>query len=196
MQDEECLNSSKQNMCWAPCLFWSMVWRIMTSREILKNNWRMKKKILDEPSCRDSMKNSGNERMIERKRSWKHKVKPCNDLDGTLQWNNWESLELQKEKNEASRTENVIWWPTPERKMNHLDETRIRIMLCVSSTNLNWWQATDLAYYYSSWKDWYSGNLEKVFNEPPVGFGKNEWIDMKTKEEESWTNHRKNWKWT
>ena len=23
MQDEEYLNSSKQNMCWTPCLFWS-----------------------------------------------------------------------------------------------------------------------------------------------------------------------------
>ena len=66
MQDEECLNSSKQNMCWAPCLFWSMAWRIITSREILKNNSRMKG-ILDEPSCRASMKNSGNKRMIKRK---------------------------------------------------------------------------------------------------------------------------------
>ena len=26
--------------------------------------------------------------------------------------------------------------------------------------------------------------------------GKNEWIYMITKEENSWTNHRKNWKWT
>ena len=31
-------------------------------------------------------------------------------------------------------------------------------------------------------------------HEPPVGFGNNEWIDMKTKEEESWTNHRKKWR--
>ena len=78
-------------------IFLSKAWRILTSREILKNNWRMKR-ILDEPSCRASMKNSGNERMIERKRSWKHKVKPCNDLDGALRWYNRENLELQKEK--------------------------------------------------------------------------------------------------
>ena len=34
---------------------------------------------------------------------------------------------------------------TPKEGIYHLDETRIRIMLCVSFTNLNWWQATDLA---------------------------------------------------
>ena len=90
--------------------------------------------------------------MIERKRSWKHKVKPCDDLDG------------------ASRQDNAEKHGTPEKKIwktwnrecdmmnhsriiiNHLDETRIRIMLCISFTNLNWWQATDLAYYLFSLK--------------------------------------------
>lgn len=97
MQDEECLNSSKQNMCWAPCLSLSIAWRIITLREILKNNWRMKR-ILEEPPCRASMKNSGNKRMIKRKKSWKHKVKPCNDLGGTSRRDNAESLELRKIK--------------------------------------------------------------------------------------------------
>ena len=96
MQDEECLNASIQNMCWASCLILSIAWRIITSREILKKNWRMRR-ILDEPSCRSSMKNSGNKTMIETKRSWKHKVKPCNDLDGALRWYNRENLELRKE---------------------------------------------------------------------------------------------------
>ena len=91
------MNTSKQDMCWTPCLILSIAWRIITSRENLKNNWRMKR-ILDEPSSRDSMKNSGNERMIERKRSWKHKVKPCHDLDGASRWYNRENLELQKER--------------------------------------------------------------------------------------------------
>ena len=27
------------------------------------------------------------------------------------------------------------------------------------------------------------------------GIGNNEWNDTVAKEEESWTNHRKNWKW-
>ena len=150
MQDEECLNSSKQNMCWAPCLFLSIAWLILTSREILKNNWRMKR-ILDEPPCRASMKNSGNKRMIKRKRSWKHKVKPCDDLDGASRRDNAENLELRKRKDEASRTEKCdMMNNSGKKKLDHLDETIIRIMLCVSFTNLNWWQATDLAYYLFS----------------------------------------------
>ena len=89
MQDEECLNASKQNMCWAPCLLLSIAWRVITSREILTNNLRMNR-VLDEPPCRASMKNSGNKRMIERKRSWKHRVKPCDDLEGATKWVNFE----------------------------------------------------------------------------------------------------------
>ena len=117
MQDEECLNSSKQNMCWAPCLFLSIAWLILTSREILKNNWRMKR-ILDEPPCRASMKNSGNKRMIKRKRSWKHKVKPCNDLDGASRRDNAENLELRKKNRWNTRTENYFI-------MNNLRKKRI-----------------------------------------------------------------------
>ena len=70
--------------------------------EQLENDWS-----LDEPPCRVSMKNSGNKRMIERKGSWKHKVKPCDDLDGASRRDNAENLELQKRKDEASRTKNV-----------------------------------------------------------------------------------------
>ena len=116
MQDEEYLSFSKQNKCWAPCLILSIAWRIITSSEILKNNWRMKR-ILDDPPCRASMKNSGNKRMIERKRSWKHKVKPCNDLDGALRWYNRENMELRKEKMNT-RTENYFI-------MNNLRKKRI-----------------------------------------------------------------------
>ena len=153
MQDEECLNASKQNMCWAPCLILSIAWWVITSREILKNNWRMKG-ILDEPPCRASMKNSGNKRMIKRKRSWKHKVKPCDDLDGASWQDNADNLELRKRKDEASRTEkNDMMNNSGKKKLDHLDETRIRIILCVSFTN--WWQATDLSYYlFSLKKDW------------------------------------------
>ena len=85
---------------------WSIAWRIIASREILTNNWRMKG-ILDEPPCRASMKNSGNRRMIKRKRSWKHKVKPCNDLDGASRRDNAENLELQK-KDEQHITEKLM----------------------------------------------------------------------------------------
>ena len=148
MQDEECLNSSKQNMCRTPSLYLSIAWPIITSGEFLKNNWRMKG-ILDEAPCRASMKNSGNKRMIKRKRSWQHKVKPCNDLGGASRRDNAEYLELRK-KDEQHITEKLIPLRTPEEGINHLEETRIRITLRVSFTNLDWWQATDFAYYLFS----------------------------------------------
>ena len=155
------------------------------------------KGILDEPPCRASMKNSGNKRMTKRKRSWKHKVKPCDDLDGASRRDNAENLELRKKDEQQAAKNFIPPGQTLKERINHLDETRIRIMLCVSFTNLNWWQATDLAYHLflkkglrEIWR-----KLEKVFNEPPVGFGKNKWIDMITEEEKSWTNHRKNWQW-
>ena len=85
--------------------------------------------------------------MIERKRSWNNKVKPCNDLDGALRRYNRENLELRKRKDEASRTEKCdMMNNSGKKKLDHLDEAIIRIMLCLSFTSLNWWQATDLAY--------------------------------------------------
>ena len=150
MQDEEYLNSSKQNMCRTPCLFYSIAWRILTPREILKNNWRMKR-ILDEPPCMASMKNSGNKRMVKRKGKLKTAPgEPLQWLDEALKWYNWNNLELRKEK--MNNLEPKIWYHerTPEEGINHLEETRIRITLRVSFTNLNWWQAMDLAYYLFS----------------------------------------------
>ena len=81
-----------------------MNWYDNEGREILKNKWTMKG-ILDEPPCRASMKNSDNKRMMKRKRSWKLKVKPCDDLDGASRWDNAENFKLRKSKDEASRTE-------------------------------------------------------------------------------------------
>ena len=137
----------KTNMCWAPCLFWSMAWWILTPREILKNNWRMKR-ILDEVPCWSSMKNYDNKRMIKRKGKLKRTLgEALQWLDEALKWYNWSNLELQKEK--MNNLEPRIWYHerTPEEGINHLDETRIRIALCLVFTNLDWWQATGLAYY-------------------------------------------------
>ena len=66
------------------------------------------KGILDEPPCRASMENSGNKRMIKRKRTWKHKVKPCTDLDGASWRYNRENLELWKKKRWNTRNENYF----------------------------------------------------------------------------------------
>ncbi len=105
------------------------------------------KGILDEPPCRASMKNSSNKRMIERKGSWKHKVKPCDDLEGASQRYNRENLELRKRKDETLEPRITSSWTISGRKeLNHLEEIKIRFIVCVSFTNFDWWQAMDLAY--------------------------------------------------
>ena len=71
----------------------------------------------------------------KRKRSWEHKVKPCDDLDGASRQDNAENLELRK-KVEQHITEKFIPVWTPVERIKHLDETRTRIMLCVSITHI------------------------------------------------------------
>ena len=157
------------------------------------------KGILDEPPCRASMKNSGNKRMIERKRSWKHKVNPCNDLDGASRQYNRENLELRKRKDETLETRITSSWTISERKeLNHLEEIRIRFIVCLSFIKLNWWQAMDFAYYLFFLKrieKWHIANLRRS-SWTTGRIRKNEWIKMIIKEKESWTNHRKNSKMT
>ena len=89
--------------------------------------------------------------MIKIMGSWKHKVKPCDDLEGASQWDNAENMELRKRKDEASWTEKCdMMNNSGKKKLDHSDETIIRITVCVSFTNVNWWQTTDLAYYLFS----------------------------------------------
>ena len=104
-----------------------MNWYDNEESEILKNNWRMKR-ILVEPPCRASMKNSGKKRMMKRKRSWKHKVKPCDDLDGALRRYNQENLELRKRKDETLEQRITSSWTISGRKeLNHLEENKNKI---------------------------------------------------------------------
>ena len=156
------------------------------------------KGILDEPPCRASMKNSGNKRMIKRNGNLKRTPgETLQWLDEALKWYNWNNLERRKEK--MNNLEPIVWYHerTPEEGINHLEETRIRITLCLGFTNLDWWQATDLGILLilverikidiaQTWEglQWFADRI-----------GKKEWIDIITKEGNSWTNHRKNWKW-
>ena len=119
------------------------------------------------------MKNSDNKRMIKRQRSWEHKVKPCDNLDGASRRDNAEKA-WNSGRSWTHIIEKLMPLRTPEEGINHLDEKRTRIMLCVSFTNLDWWQAMDLAYYLFSLKRIKRdiAQLGKVFNEPPEGFGK------------------------
>ena len=50
-----------------------------------------------------------NKRIMKRKRSWKHKVKPCDDLNGASWWHTRESLEL-REKKRWNKWNEEFWW--------------------------------------------------------------------------------------
>ena len=78
-------------------------------------------------------------------------MKPCDDLDGALRRDKVDNLKLRKRKDEAPRTEKCYMMNNSgKKKLDHLDETIIRITIYAFFTNLNWWQATDLAYYLLS----------------------------------------------
>ena len=82
---------------------------------------------------------------------------------------------------------------TPKEGITHLDEIRIRFIVCLTFIKLNWWQAMDFAYYLFFLKRIKGGiaqNLRKS-SWTTDRLRKNEWIEMIIKEKESWTNHRK-----
>ena len=80
----------------------------------------------------------------------KNKIKACGDLDGGSDEMSEEIWTPEKKRWKHLDLEFINHEQTPKEGIDHLDETRIRIMLCVSFTNLNWWQAMDLAYYLFS----------------------------------------------
>ena len=69
----------------------------------------------------------------EVKRSWEQKVKPWNDLDESSRRYNAEKLGNQEKKDETNETKNLK--SLRNKELNLLDETRIRITLCLSFTN-------------------------------------------------------------
>ena len=111
------------------------------------------------------MENSGNKRMIKIKGSWKHKVKPCDDLEGDSD-EMTEEIELREKKRwKHLELEFIHQEQTPKEGITHLDEIRIRFIVCLSFIKLNWWQ-TNFAYYlFFLKKDWEVTyrKLEKVF---------------------------------
>ena len=73
---------------------------------------------------------------------------------------------------------------TPKEGITHLDEIRIRFIVCLSFIKLNWWQAMDFAYYLFFLKRIKGGiaqNLRKS-SWTTGRIGKNEWIKMIIKE--------------
>ena len=77
----------------------------------------------------------------------KNKIKPCDDLDGGSDEMAEENLNSGKEKMKTLGLEFIHQEQTPKEVINHLDEIRIRFIVCLSFIKLNWWQAMDLAYY-------------------------------------------------
>ena len=98
MQEEEYLNASKQNMCWAPCLIFEYS---LADHNFERKPWRTieewKESLTNhhvEPQWRTPViKERSNKRKVE-----KNEKKPCNDLDGASRRDNAESLELRKRK--------------------------------------------------------------------------------------------------
>ena len=71
------------------------------------------------------MKNSDNKRMIKRKGKLKRTPgEALQWLDEALKWNNWNNLELRKEK--MNNLEPRIWYHerTPEEGIKHLEENK------------------------------------------------------------------------
>ena len=86
---------------------------------------------------------------------------------------------------------------TPKEGITHLDEIRIRFIVCLSFIKLNWWQAMEFHTTYSSWKGLRSDISQtwEGLQEPPVGLKEGmDWYDNKGKR--IWMNHRKNSKMT
>ena len=122
------------------------------------------------------------------------RFKPYGDLEGgfddmaeeiwTPEKKRWKHLELEFIHQEQ----------TPKEGINHLDEIRIRFIVCLSFIKLNWWQAMDFAYYLFFLKrieKWHIANLRRS-SWTTGRIGKNEWNLYDNQGKESWTNHHKN----
>ena len=66
----------------------------------------------------------------------KDKIETLQWLDGALKWYNWNNLELRKRKINQRDQEFIRHEKTPKEGIDHLDETRIGITLCLTFTNL------------------------------------------------------------
>ena len=108
------------------------------------------------------------------------RLKPCGDLDGgsdemteeiwTPEKKRWKDLELEFIPQEQTLKEGIT----------HLDEIRIRFIVCLSFIKLNWWPTMDFAYYLFFLKrieKWHIANLRRT--SWTIGrIEKNEWIKM------------------
>ena len=102
-----------------------------------ESRWKLREgiKSLMDPSCRTFMKNSGNKRMIKRKEgeienAWWRLAMIYMDLRDEIIERGWNSGKIEDETIEIRSLMSLR-----NRKLSSLDETRIRITLCLSFTN-------------------------------------------------------------
>ena len=95
----------------------------------------------------------------------------------TLEKKRWKHLELEFIHQEQ----------TPKEGITHLDEIRIRFIVCLSFIKLNWWQAMDFAYYLFFLKRIEKRHIANLRKSSWITdrIGKNEWIKMIIKEKGS-----------
>ena len=166
---------------------WTPLKRI--SMNTSRRNW-----ILDEPSCRASMKNSGKQRNEK-----KEKLKTQGE---SLQWFRWSSVIIRAwnsgKERRALETKNLIIVNKLRKKRLTYGWNKNKNYIMLILHQLNWCQPTDLAHYLFLYQGlraiWHK--LGKVFDEPLVGFGKQRMSWYDNHGIESWANHHKNWKWT
>ena len=97
---------------------------------------------------------------------WKMKEwdEPCDDLGGVSD-EMAEEIELRKKKRwKYLELEFIPQEQTPKGGITHLDEIRIRFIVCLSFIKLNWWQDMDFAYYLFFLKrieKWHIANLRR-----------------------------------
>ena len=78
---------------------------------------------------------------------WKNKIKAWDGIVGSYAEMAEEIWTPKKKRWKHLELEFIHQEQTPKEGITHLDEIRIRFIVCLSFIKLNWWQALDFAYY-------------------------------------------------
>ena len=131
--------------------------------------------------------------MIKRNRSWKHKVKPCNDLDGASQRDKAEKLGTPEKKRWNTRNENYFIMNNLRKKRIESprgNKNKIYCMLILHQIKLmtsngfgillipverikrdiaQAWEGIDGTFggIWKQWMNWYDNEGREILNEPP-----------------------------
>ena len=96
------------------------------------------------------MKNSGKQKNVQMKRKMKRVRWALRWLDGGSDEKTEEIWTPEKKRWKHLELEFIHQEQTPIDGITHLDEIRIKFIVCLSFIKLNWWQAMGFAYYLFS----------------------------------------------